>query len=426
MADCACCDASHMGEDNNTTTKYEPFQICLGLGRTLIYDGYGLTLQGTTTVADGWYSKFYLSNGCITTVDTATLPVYKVPSCASDCGCGSSTGSTGVVSVSPNPANLTTLSGGDILTTLTIGQCGGITVGGAGTASNPLTFSVPPSSASVYFKSGTPSAITVTGSGSINDMYTVSMTSVMAEGTYGGFSVDSYGRITGYTAPSPGVASAVDGYGTTANTVGGVLRIDLAQEFDATAQMFGGYQVSIDASGRVVTTMQSIQLEPADTFLPMRNYAVKFNELGSATEVTEVRVLANTSSEYFYSIANTGDDVVRSIVVTTDLPGYIEVDYTGGAPGFTVYTTPFTTVPNNYGISVDGVRSTNQLLKTHVSGMSQDTTTKLVTTQYACNGLIGKSNTVLQPGTHTIQIRLPSGAYKEMGHVVVRVVDAPL
>jgi hypothetical protein len=171
-------------------------------GFSLVSDGKCIRkVAGGYIIPNGTYTSITYTNGCVTAVGQATCPGYTPPSC-SEATTASSSG--GAVTVSPNAQNWLANTTAGLLVTPNIAAGTGITTTGSGTAADPLVISAAASSGggSVVAVAST-AGITVSGDGSAANHLSIGLVPTpLGAGTYSGFTVDAYGRVTNYTASS--------------------------------------------------------------------------------------------------------------------------------------------------------------------------------------------------------------------------------
>ncbi|HAX5209125.1 TPA: hypothetical protein JZG45_003977 [Escherichia coli] len=379
----------------------DPFEVCLSFGRSLSFDGACVRLNGQSVIADGWYGEVHVVNGCIVDARASDIPVYTPPPCApaaTPCGDGDGGGS---VVLSPDAANLTTLTGNQLLTKLYYGPNEGITVSGSGTCNDPLTFRVTASDDSgIFITSGSPDVLSIAGSGVQRDPYIFKLeNSPVGAGTYGPFEIDSFGRVTGYNADAggDGVQSLLDGNGTTVNALGaGVYRVDL-EELDGVkgSYTFGGYTVTVDDTGRISGTKRGITLKEGTYTLG--NYTVSVNAYGSITKIEKATTPVPPNVFVAHYAAGEASTTV-AMQLTTDVPGYLHVEYTGymgtanaQTPGLQAGVQGITVAVDN--IVIPGVVAT--LVPSGTPGTM------------VCTGICGTTAGVITAGTHEVVVTGP-------------------
>ncbi|HGB9753279.1 TPA: hypothetical protein ACIYX1_004974 [Escherichia coli] len=379
----------------------DPFEVCLSFGRSLSFDGACVRLNGQSVIADGWYGEVHVVNGCIVDARASDIPVYTPPPCAPAATPCDEGGSGGSVTLSPDAANLTVLNGNQLLTKLHYGPNEGISVSGSGTRNDPLIFSVTAGEDSgVYISSGSPDALSVSGAGEQRDPYILKLSeSPLGAGIYGPFEIDSVGRVIGYNADASGdgVQSLLDGDGTTVNALGaGVYRIDL-EELEGVKGNYtmGGYTVTVDANGRVSGIKRGVTLKEGTYTLG--NYTVSVNAYGSITKIEKATTPVQPNVFVTHYAAGEASTTV-AMQLTTDVPGYLHVEYTGymgtanaQTPGLQAGVQGITVAVDN--IAIPGVVAT--LVPSGSPGVM------------ACTGVCGTTAGVVSAGTHEVVVTGP-------------------
>lgn len=379
----------------------DPFEVCLSFGRSLSFDGACVRLNGQPVIADGWYGEVHVVNGCIVDARASDIPVYTPPPCAPAATSCDEGGNGGSVTLSHDAANLTVLSGNQLLTKLHYGPNEGISVSGSGTRNDPLIFSVTAGEDSgVYISSGSPDALSVSGAGEQRDPYILKLSeSPLGAGTYGPFEIDSVGRVIGYDADAggDGVQSLLDGDGTTVNALGaGVYRIDLEELEGVTGNYtMGGYTVTVDANGRVSGIKRGVTLKEGTYTLG--NYTVSVNAYGSITKIEKATTPVQPNVFVAHYAAGEASTTV-AMQLTTDVPGYLHVEYTGymgtanaQTPGLQAGVQGITVAVDN--IAIPGVVAT--LVPSGSPGVM------------ACTGVCGTTAGVVSAGTHEVVVTGP-------------------
>jgi hypothetical protein len=326
------CEPTSLGGEH-TKPVCEPFSVCLPFGRSLVYNGECLSVEGDANIPDGEYGVIVVENGCI--VSARPNPVFEYtpgPCAPAAASCGDSGGGSGggSIDLQPNACNLSSLDGaGRLGTYLSVTAGSGINISGCGSTSSPLVISSNPVEASkTYVQSEDTGALTITGQGSLTDPYILGLVPVMANpGTYVGFTVNEYGQITKYAAPdgSTSVLGVVAGPGIEAVNTAGIVTVSLSESgIDAGHYVCGGYDLSLDLAGRVIGVDQIIDITE-QTFDPYDN-AITVNGLGSITAVTPVvRETANIGRHHTHSVGQT----TVSDSFNTDRSGSIYVAWFG-------------------------------------------------------------------------------------------------
>ena len=317
--------------DNQHKTVYEPFSVCLPFGRQLVYDGQGLRLKGSVTIADGKYGQIVVENGCIT--DALEQPVceYTAQPCtpaATPCGEGG-----GSVTLQPGENNLLNYDAsgrlGAQLNYITSTE--GLSITGYGTVSSPLTIDYTPGEAAKTYVQGGTAAVTVTGEGTASSPYYVNhKTSALGSGTYGAFTIDDFGHITGYTEQSIGVTALVAGDGIVLAQAGTVYTVGMARQSVYGTFRVGGYDITTDGQG-VVTNMSQVIEFPVSadtqtfTLDPILN-TLTFNEYGSLVGYTARE--KEPACDQFAEVFDAGRSTT-SMTITTTKSAYFKITYRG-------------------------------------------------------------------------------------------------
>ena len=331
--------------DNQHTTTYEPFSVCLPFGRQLVYDGQGLRLKGSVTIADGKYGQIVVQDGCIT--DALEQPVceYTAQPCtpaATPCGDGTS----GSITLQPGEDNLLNFDASGRLgaqlnyTTDTAG----LTISGYGTVQSPLTINYTPGEAAkTYVQAGSPTAVTVDGTGTAENPYNIThVSSPLGAGTYGQFTIDEFGHVTGYEEQDIGVTSLVAGDGIVLTQAGTSYTVGMERQSVYGTFQYGGYEVTSNGQGVVTNVSQAISL-PVDTdtrtlTLDPTYNTFTFNEFGSLVGYTarEKEAACDQFAEMFDAGRST-----TSITFTTTKSAYFKITYRGrlaaSAPSSSTY-----------------------------------------------------------------------------------------
>lgn len=321
--------------ENQHTTVYDPFEVCLPFGRKIVYDGQGLRLEGRVTLRDGKYGIITVTDGCI--VDASEQPVceYTAQPCtpaASPCG---NNGTSSGIELQPGADNLMHFdASGRVAATLNYStDTDGLSIRGNGTVASPLVIDyVPKKAEKVYIRSVTPNTISVAGEGTGTEPYTVAhVDSRLTAGDYGEFTIDSCGHIIGYTKQDTSITAiqAVDGI--TATKTGTSYSIGLSRYNSDGNYMLGGFTVSIDGNGRISGIAKSISL-PVDSMGvvildPSRNN-LAFNEFGALVSyVAKTDRASDSFAEVLYP-----NRTESKITINTTKEGYLKISYKGWLP----------------------------------------------------------------------------------------------
>lgn len=269
--------------------------LCV-FGGSLHWNAAKKCLTATKTpLPDGWVRSFLVVNNCIVdySYDEPDYRATIAPCAPVPDDCNGSGG--GGYPLSNDPANLTQIINGELLTKLYY-EGSGLVITGNGTASSPLRIVYSPSQAALAVTGIAP--ISVTGSGIPTDPMVVSFVppNGALQGTYGGL-IFNMGIAVG-SAPDP--TSAIRGL-----IAGNGIAIDFPQGPTSTISMaatgamgtyqFGDKEVSVDASGRIVGVRTGgTDPEPGPTpgTAPPVN---TFTTLTSETEARSYQVPINTT-----------------------------------------------------------------------------------------------------------------------------------
>ena len=351
---------------------YEPFSVCLPFGRQLVWDGQGLRLQGSITTADGRYGLFTVEHGCITSAEEQPVCEYTAQPCtpaAAPCGDG---GSSSAV-LQPGPDNILNFDasgrlGGQIKYST---NTAGLTLSGYGTTSSPLVIDYAPGAADKTYVQGTTSAVTVTGAGTATSPYAIAHTgSVLGSGTYGGFTIDDFGHITGYEEQDLGLTKVQAGIGVNVTQNGTIATVSLpAQANTYGTYQLGGYTISVDGQGIVTKFAQVIGFALADeatsfTLNPEYN-DLEFNAYGSLVAYSPKVPVAKDHFIEVFDAKRTS----TSFTFTTYKSAHFKIRYRGCLPadsptssthGYYALPTPYSVTINTKRISALALYSSAQ------------------------------------------------------------------
>lgn len=332
--------------ENQHKNVYEPFSVCLPFGRQLVWDGQGLRLTGTVNTADGQYGLFTVENGCITKAEEQPACEYTAQPCtpaASPCG-----DTSGSVVLQPGEDNLLNYDAASRLgaqlnyTTST----DGLSITGYGTVSSPLTIDYTPGeTARTYVQAGS-AAIGVTGTGTATAPYVIAhKSSSLGAGTYGGFTIDDFGHVTGYEDQGLGVTAIQAGNGIKATTMGTIVSLSLDAQQTFGSFLLGGYTLTTNGQGVVTNVTQSIALDVGDsgalTLDPILN-TLTFNEFGSLIDYTPRE--KEPACDQFVETFEVGRETT-TMSFTTTKSAYFKFTYRGRLP----VTFSGTNIPAGYG-----------------------------------------------------------------------------
>lgn len=317
--------------ENEHTVVYEPFDVCLPFGRKLIWDGQGLRLQENVVLADGQYGLITVENGCITDASAQPVCEYTAQPCtpaASACGDGS-----GSISLQPGADNLLNYdASGRLGASINYEtSTAGLSITGHGTVASPLVINYTPGdSEKTYLQSGTPTILPVSGSGSGTDPYFISHAeSALGAGTYGNFTIDAFGHVTGYAEQTLAVTSVVAGDGLVVSHTGTIYTVGMERKTTSGTYRLGGYDLTFDGQGTLSGRTQVISL-PVNPDTGIITYdptytTFTFNEYGNLIGTT---ARADVADDQFAEVFYSGRTSTAMTAVTTK-SAYFKITYRG-------------------------------------------------------------------------------------------------
>lgn len=263
----------------------DDIDVCLPFGGRLYTNGGCLAYEQGTAPEDGTYGKIKVQNGCIVGVEEDDATQYAATPCApvpNPCDCD------GGVNVSGVQGNLLFKDGsGDLAAVLHYEAGSGISMSGDGTVENPLTVAATGGGSSGVGSVEGRGAIKVT---TTNGVAVVEhKTTPAGGGTIGWVEVDAYGHVIGFTEnTSQGINGVLggDGIEATMDNNTKIVTVSLEDMLHAPTgtRMLGGYDVTVDAKGRVTKFERQITIS-AGTYT-LGDYDVEVNALGSITGIT--------------------------------------------------------------------------------------------------------------------------------------------
>lgn len=393
--------------ENQHKNVYEPFSVCLPFGRQLVWDGQGLRLKGTVNTADGQYGLFTVENGCITRAEEQPACEYTAQPCtpaATPCGDGSS----GNIPLQPGENNLLNYDASGRLgaqinyTTSTEGM----SITGYGTVNSPLTIDYTPGEAArTYVQSGS-AAIGVSGTGTALAPYVIThASSPLGAGTYGSFTIDDFGHVTGYTEQELGVTQILGVNGVTAKANGTVYTVGLDAQSSYGTYQLGAYEVTVNGEGIVTGVARNITIAVSEetgyvTLDPTYN-TFTFNAYGSLVAYTPV---TPTACDQFVETFDSGRDST-SISFTTTKSAYFKITYRGRLPiSFSGSNIPagYTSLPSPYSMIL-GTRRVNALAKYEQRVLS--VTNNVVNFTTGITEVVVVTDAFYSAGTYTVELR---------------------
>lgn len=386
------CDTTDL--TNSSQKECAPFEACLPFGGKLSYDGDCMSFTRSSSIPDGRYGIIVVQDNCIVSAEPAPVFEYTPPSCTPASNpCGGSSGS-GVV-LQTNPCNLLSFdAAGRLGAYLEVEAGSGITLTGCGKTPSKLIISATPQEQSrTYIMPGTPDIIPITGSGtSTADPYIVSHAESPLQGeSYGGFTIDAYGHITGlYSDGQTYIQSVIAGPGIEVNVEGPIATISLAASpLAPQTSLLGGYNLSTDISGRVTAIDRAITIT-AGTIDPLYN-SITVNAFGSITGTAPIqRMVDDKFSKYF-----DGERETTTMEFTTTFNGNFRISYTGDLgtySGTGDANQGLVPITNPYRVEVNG-----QVIPSYVRVLGN----RIVEVQVVSYG-------VYAAGTHTVELIGPA------------------
>lgn len=306
----------------------QPFSVCLPFGRNLNYNGRCLSVEEPANqIPDGEYGIIVVENGCIVNALPNPVCEYTPPPCTPAAESCDTTGGSSGITLQPNACNLLTVDAAGrygVYPSITGGD--NVTVSGCGSQQNPFVISVGVDvDTTVYMQSASDQQIVLSGNGTVANPFVIGLAeSGVTAGTYAGFSVDRYGRITDYNNTETKVTSIVAGPGMSVTEQSGIATVSLAESgVESGDYQFGGYTVTVDLAGRATALRQSIDLDEDQTIDPY-DVQLGINTLGSVTSITPyVRPAANMQ------VAHNGANSESQCQITTDRQGRLCAEWHG-------------------------------------------------------------------------------------------------
>lgn len=412
---------------NEKLNIYEPFAVCLPFGRTLVYDGTGLRLNGSPNVPDGKYGVITVQNGCITDAEEQPVCEYTPQPCT-PAASGCSGTDTSSITLQPGADNLLNFDASGRLGAQLIAQGeDGITVSGYGTVSSPLIIHYNAGEAeTTYVKQGN-LAVGVTGSGTAADPYYIThRESGFSGGTYNGITVDDYGHVTNIEEVDGAVTGLVATTGIELTQTGTIYTIGLPIYADLASQYeFGGYVVQFSANGVVTAVQQNVSIDTdgqgSKVFDPAFNYFT-VNTYGSIVGITAHAVNAD---DHFCEVF-TGSRNNTAMHITMTKQAYIKISYRGMLDYTDVSSSSTSSlasyaglhkIPSTYSLMIDGRAIPAYVKYDFVSGGSG-------TSARYISEIVGVSDAFYAAGSHSIQVYANQDDYSftDIGMLTVELV----
>lgn len=354
------------GDDlpNQASPAYEPFSVCLPLGRVLRYDGTGFTLEGTVATPDGVYGLFTVENGCITGAQEQPACEYTAQPCtpaAAPCGNGGS----GSVTLQPGADNLLNFDSSGRLGARLLAEGGsGINVSGTGTVSDPLKITLDTVEQDGTAIRAADQTVTVEGTGAAADPYFIGhAASGVTPGTYNGITVDERGHVTAAEETTGAITDVQGSPGIEVQSAGTTRTLSLAAQSEVSGTYtLGGYNVTCNTYGIVTRVAEAIRLADTSTIqIDPTQYLFTLSRGGSVAALTPNPQAARDNFCEIFTPARAD----TSITFTSVAEGYFRIHYTGLLPvangaavnGYIMLTAPYRVLVNGRTITAYARRS---------------------------------------------------------------------
>lgn len=264
------------------------WDTCLPFGGHLYSDGGCVHFEPGNPPADGTYGTITIANGCIAGLGPVRPPLYTESYCAevpASCSGSSSSGGTGAVS-SQSGNLITSDIAGNLLARFHTESSSSIVLSGDGTADSPLTAKLGSGASSTKVTATSPILVAKDA-----DTYKVSHKKGLGT-VVKGLEFDEWGHLVNYADPGDSVNTGVDGIigdqesgivATPNNPTPGIYTIALNEIRSKTTTLLGGYKLTADKWGRVVSITQDISI-PSGTYT-LGDYNVTINSSGSVTAI---------------------------------------------------------------------------------------------------------------------------------------------
>lgn len=311
------------------------WEVCLPFGGRLYSNGGCVNYDPGNPPPDGVYSKITIVNGCIVSAELADIPVYTPTPCAVvPAPCDGEGGAS--AEPSPTVGNLFQYdASGRPLVRLTVRAGDGISVTGNGTTSDPLVITNTREESENIVIQGT-GQITVTGAGTVDDPYRIAHASHTG-GTYGGFTFDAQGHLTGYTpAGSQAFVTGIiagDGMKVESDPKTGISTVALADPATVLTGKFplGGFDVELFRN-RIVNATKTIDIPPG--VYEFGEYSVTLNAEGSITSISKLPPAALDPVRWTRQFTTKGE-MFRQVQFTMQRDSSLRVVYYGALPAET-------------------------------------------------------------------------------------------
>lgn len=368
---------------------YPAFSVCLPFGRSLEWDGEGLRLRGSATIADGTYGLLVVESGCITGAREQPVCEYTPMPCtpaAEPCG-----GSSGDTALQPGADNLLNYdSAGRLGAQLHYAGGDNISMAGSGTAADPLRISASVTQQGTYVQQGD-GPISVQGSGSGASPYVVSHRTALEGGVYGGFTIDSYGHVTGYAEVSGAITNINNLGGLQLVQSGTIVQVGLEALGSAGTYRLGAFDLQVDLHGRVSGVAQATDLG-GDYEIDPRQYNMSISRYGTVTALSAKTNAVETS----FCVPFDAGRADTAAQITTSETGYFRITYKGLLTGASTTQKGFVPLPSPFRVYVN-----NRAVAAYARYSAE---------QAGFVEIMAVTDGYYSAGTHTIEIRNSSGA----------------
>lgn len=281
------------------------WSVCLPWGGRLYQVEGCVRYEPGTPPPDGVYGLFTLKDGCFIAAEEHPSDVYHPDPCAPvPCPCDSEGGESNVCNPSTAAGNLYTCdAAGKPLVKAYVNGGNNITVTGTGTSTNPFTISMQSLDTGVANIVSGSNAIIVSNDGGT---VTIEHKTGYNDQTIMGMTFDEFGHLTDYNEQAAsGITGIVpgDGISVDVDQSSGIATISLqspALVHNGT-YVVGGYQVTLDNKNRITDLTR--QIEDTEGTFTWGQYNVTLNDYGSI-ESYELLPDPGTCIHGFYSTAN--------------------------------------------------------------------------------------------------------------------------
>ena len=249
------CPEDTSGGTTPTVTKqtYCPFKHTLCLSS----DGTVTITDSDTPYANGTYNQITIVDGCVAGLESVASRGYVAPACCPKTG---TTGEPGSVELAVSDKQLTTETGGQLLTQVHWSTSGGYSITGCGTTSQPFVLTGPaiPTGTLSTTSCANNDHITVTGDGTASQPLKIChKASVLAAGSHCGVVTDSSGHVVG-----------INPYTSTTLTINeAACTIERKVVGAAQTIPFAGGSITIDQYGAITNAVAPTGLDSTVSYL---------------------------------------------------------------------------------------------------------------------------------------------------------------